>query len=459
MVDCSTMKAIPFALALAAAVSSAAAADVDFSDAVLFKDDAMAALTAETINSWAALAGRVKFTFQGEGKDRAVWLGGNRDRSRSDVRAFDFPVYEAQAAFKPDGGPLAQLELVLFSRGDVVQSGAKGGPLASQISAAVHDDKAFKALCAVVNGKLVAAFGQPLEPKPRNTSRMPGHDQRQFRWKAPAGYAMLSVGLTEETGKKGVFRGEYIRLAVRPADASDAAKQLAAPNRNEAKVTANRADLTANVKREADGLVYVDGIPMVDQGDKGYCAVATMERLIRYYGGTASQHELAQLFNTGDGGGTRVRLDRHGNVDQFVDDRICRQFGFSQRAVDFDKPDSERLVKAYNRKAAVKLDYDKKKVKDSDFDKLLARADKATLQSVVADEGACKRFIPKIKPYIDKGVPLVWMIPGHIRLLIGYNEKTGEIAYPDTWGKGHELKKMSLAEAFMETEALIAVRP
>lgn len=458
MVDCSTMKAIPFALALAAVASSAAAADVDFSDAVLFKDDAAAALTAETINSWAALAGKVKFTFQGEDKDRAVWLGGNRDRSRSDVRAFDFPVYEAQVAFKPDGGSLAQLELVLFSRGDVVQSGAKG-PFAEQIRKAVHDDKAFKALCADLNGKLSAAFGPPVEPKPRNTSRMPGHDQRQFRWKAPAGYAMLSVGLTEETGRKGVFRGEYIRVAVRPADANDAAKQLAAPNRNEAKVTANRADLTTNVKREADGLVYVDGIPMVDQGDKGYCAVATMERLIRYYGGTANQHELAQLFNTKDGGGTSVRLDRHGNVDQFVAPEICRQFGFSQRPVDFDKPDPERLVKAYNRKAAAKLDYDKKKVKDSDFDKLLERADKATLQAVAADEGACKRFIPKVKPYIDKGVPLVWMVPGHIRLLIGYNEKTGEIAYSDTWGKGHELKKMPLAEAFLMTEALIAVRP
>ncbi len=453
------MKALPTALVLAAALS-AAAAELDFSDAILFKDDAMAALTAETLNSWAPLAGKIRFTFQGDGKDRAVWLGGNRDRQHLDVRAFDFPVYEAQVAFQPNGGALAQLELVLFSRGDVVQSGAKG-PLAEQIRKAVHDNKSFAGLRDEAKARIVAAFGQPVDPNPSKTSRVPGHDQRQYRWRTPSGFVLLSVGLTEEKGKKNVFRGEYIRVAVRPMDAAAAARPLGPqPERNEAKITAGRADLGANVKREADGLVYVDNIPMVDQGDKGYCAVATLERLIRYYGGTASQHELAQLLNTADGGGTSFRLDRHGKIDQFVDDKVCHQFGFKQRPVNFDKPDLEKIVKAYNRKAATKLEYDKKKkMKDSDFDRLLARADKATLQEVVADDGACRRFIPKVKPFIDQGVPLVWMIPGHIRLLIGYNEKTGEIAYSDTWGKGHELKKMTLAEAFMGTEALIAVQP
>ena len=98
-------------------------------------------------------------------------------------------------------------------------------------------------------------------------------------------------------------------------------------------------------------------------------------------------------------------------------------------------------------------------MRDADFDRLLKKADPATLRAVVADEGSCKRFIPKVKQFIDKGVPLVWMIPGHIRILIGYNEAPGEIVYSDSWGKGHEKKTMSLAEAFMMTQALIVVRP
>ena len=452
------MKALPTALVLAAALS-AAAAELDFSDAILFKDDAMAALTAETLNSWAPLAGKVRFTFQGDGKDRALWLGGNRDRQHLDVRAFDFPVYEAQVAFQPNGGALAQLELVLFSRGDVVQSGAKG-PLAEQIRKAVHDNKSFAGLRDEAKARIVAAFGQPVDPNPSKTSRVPGHDQRQYRWRTPSGFVLLSVGLTEEKGKKNVFRGEYIRVAVRPMDAAAAARPLGPqPERNEAKITAGRADLGANVKREADGLVYVDNIPMVDQGDKGYCAVATLERLIRYYGGTTSQHELAQLFNSDARGGTSFRVDpKTGRPIEFVAPEICRQFGFSQKVVDFDKPKPEKLLKDYNKKAAVKLDVDKK-MKDDDIDRLLKKADQATLRAVVADEGSCKRFIPKIKTFIDKGVPLVWMIPGHIRMLIGYNETTGEIVYSDSWGAGHEKKTMSLAEAFLMTQALIVVRP
>lgn len=457
------MKARSLAPALAALALSAAAADVDFTDAALFKDDALPSLSAESLNSWTALAGKLKFTFQGGGKDRAVWLGGNRDRARLDVRAFDFPVYEVQAAFKPDGSALAQMEFVLFSRGDVMMSGGGKTPLAPRISAAVRDDKAFRGLFEELKGKIVAAFGQPVDPKPRNTSRVDNHDQRQYRWKAPAGFVLLSVGLTKE---KNAFRGEYIRVAVRPAGADDAAKNLAAmtgprpvSGAAEAKVTANRADLTANVKREPGGLVWVDGIPMVDQGDKGYCAVATLERLIRYYGGTTSQHELAQLFDSDAKGGTSFRVDpKTGRPIEFVAPEICRQFGFSQKVVDFDKPKPEKLLKDYNKRAAVKLEADKK-MRDDDIDRLLKKADPATLLAVVADEGSCKRFIPKVKQFIDKGVPLVWMIPGHIRMLIGYNETTGEIVYSDSWGKGHEKKTMSLAEAFMMTQALIVVRP
>ena len=453
----------PVLLAAALAALSVSAADVDFTDAALLKDGAVAGLTAATLDSWPALAGKMKFTPQGEGGLRAVWLGGNRDRARLDVRAFDFPVYEAQAAFLPGGGTLAQLELVLFSRGDVMMSGGGKSPLAPRIRSAVNDDKAFRGLFDEIKGKIVAALGQPVDPKPRNTSRVDNHDQRQYRWKAPDGSVLLSVGLTKENN---AFRGEYIRVAARPAGAEAPASKSAAmtgprpvTGPNEAKVTARRADLTANVRREPGGAVWVDGIPMVDQGDKGYCAVATLERLIRYYGGTTSQHELAQLFDSDAKGGTSFRVDpKTGRPIEFVAPEICRQFGFSQKVVDFDKPTPEKLVKDYNKRASAKLPWDRK-MRDADIEKLLARADKATLQAVVADEGSCKRFIPKVKQFVDKGVPLVWMIPGHIRMLIGYNETTGEILYSDSWGAGHERKTMPLAEAFMMTQALIVVRP
>ncbi|MEQ1748666.1 MAG: hypothetical protein ABL974_04550 [Prosthecobacter sp.] len=43
---------------------------------------------------------------------------------------------------------------------------------------------------------------------------------------------------------------------------------------------------------------------MVDQGPKGYCAVATAERVFTYYDIPVDQHEMAQEADTGSGGGT-----------------------------------------------------------------------------------------------------------------------------------------------------------
>ena len=453
------MKHVPFFAAAAAVFAFAVparAADVDFTDALLLRDGSLAELTASTLGSWPALAGRIRFSFQDGGTERAVWLGGNRDPRRTVVQAFDLPVYEIQAAFRPDGGTLAAMEFVLFSRGDVMQAGAGGGPNAATVSAAVHDDKAFRSLGALVQGRLEEAFGKHAGP-PRKTSRVDGHDQRQFRWKTPAGEAILSVGFTKE---KNGFRGEYVRVAVRPAGPADAAppppppvsgpRPVAGPN--EARITATRADAAANVVREPGGAVYVDNVPMVDQGDKGYCVVATLERLIRYYGGTASQHELAQLFDTGDGGGTAIRTDR------FVSPEICRQFGFKQKKVEVETPDPEKLVKEYNRRAAVKLKPDKK-AKRTDWSGLLAEADRNGLRAAVAETPACRKFVPAVKPFIDKGIPLVWIVPGHMRLLTGYDETDGTVFYSDSWGRGHERKTMPVAEAVLLTEALFAVQP
>lgn len=46
---------------------------------------------------------------------------------------------------------------------------------------------------------------------------------------------------------------------------------------------------------------------MVDQGQKGYCVVATAARIFAYYGmDYVDQHELASLANTSADGGTNT---------------------------------------------------------------------------------------------------------------------------------------------------------
>jgi len=84
-----------------------------------------------------------------------------------------------------------------------------------------------------------------------------------------------------------------------------------------------------------------------------------------------------------------------------------------------------------------------------------------------------KKFLAGVKTQVDQGIPVFWgvtlgMFPepglpqasgGHMRLIIGYNVKTHEILYTDTWGAGHELKRMPEDWAFAITHDAFFLKP
>ena len=153
---------------------------------------------------------------------------------------------------------------------------------------------------------------------------------------------------------------------------------------------------------------------MVDQGNKGYCVPATVERLFRYYGVTGvDMHRIADAANTRKGGGTTI-------------------------------PAMLRAMAPLRREAALK-------------------------------EINCGEVnIGVIKKYVDRGIPLMWTmyvnpqyekirlesltsrpkanspeawkkvirryrVPNtggaHICLIVGYNEITEEIGVSNSWGE------------------------
>ena len=76
--------------------------------------------------------------------------------------------------------------------------------------------------------------------------------------------------------------------------------------RGDASSRARKADIKQHVRKEGKRVVIQD-IPMVDQGQKGYCVVATAARIFAYYGmDYVDQHELASLANTSADGGTNT---------------------------------------------------------------------------------------------------------------------------------------------------------
>ena len=83
------------------------------------------------------------------------------------------------------------------------------------------------------------------------------------------------------------------------------------------------------------------------------------------------------------------------------------------------------------------------------------------------------RFKSSLKKYINEGVPVGWCLQlgmfkepkipqtggGHMRLIIGYNDKKETIIYSDSWGAGHDKKEMPIANAYCMTNVLLAMPP
>ena len=83
------------------------------------------------------------------------------------------------------------------------------------------------------------------------------------------------------------------------------------------------------------------------------------------------------------------------------------------------------------------------------------------------------KFQRDIQRSIDEGTPLLWSVRlgivsesnspqragGHMRIIVGYNRTTSEILYSDSWGPGHEEKRMNIDDAWTITNDLSSLQP
>lgn len=258
---------------------------------------------------------------------------------------------------------------------------------------------------------------------------------------------------------------QYVRLSIlRPGGGKQASGGKPAKGR-----------VSANVRRNADGDVWIDGVPMVDQGAKGYCAVATCERVLRYFGYNVDEHELAQMAGTTADGGTSIRemretVRRMGSKCRLGYNEIVSMFG--------SRKDAEKELEAYNKsaKAMKRPELDGSRfVVDRVFrmQLMIEAMEPEVLLRERSRDARFKKFSAGIKSRIDAGIPVFWSVKlgifpepdipqadgGHMRLIIGYNAKTHEIIYSDSWGKGHELKRMPEDRAFAITHDAFSLRP
>ena len=404
-------------------------------------------------SAWQMTAAQFEQQFQ---KARFDWLSDKKDQARFfgpglSLWEGSVKLNEAIIEFTPEGNP-SRMAFSIFSRGDSDQLAHTRDQFESQI----------KTLRDTISKRLAVASTE------RGKDKASAVAAEGFVWMKPPAAYLLEYSYQREVKSRDIeFRPEFIRLRVaRIGGKSSAPTATAATG-------VSKASLTANLKRAENGDVYISNVPMVDQGPKGYCAVATAERVFKYYGIPVDQHEMAQVADTGAGGGTspdkmyealnklegrlrvRVRVIENWDFKKFMDEVA----DYNKEAKRAKKPEvdaSPRGKVIYVNEIYGKMDGEVLKVSRTE-----------------RDRSGFGKFQRSVNGLIDQGIPVMWSVSlgllpepeipqasgGHMRLIIGYNTKTGEILYTDSWGADHALKRMPVANAFAITTGMYYMEP
>ncbi len=328
---------------------------------------------------------------------------------------FDAMPYST-ALYSDADGNVAHMSVVYANKGDFGttagfgQDHFEGGTTATSETLAA----AMDADAGAIAQALTAAIGEP------TTQRFGERQARRTvnRWDWNGHSFILS---NEED--------EYVGLAIMSTEAADDGGRTERISNSEI-----RERLAQGVSEAENGDVWISDIPMVDQGPKGYCVPATFERVMRALGVEADMYLLAMIGETQAGGGTSVRrlID---NVSSHVRSKGRRPHEQSirelrirsvKRRIDEGIPVMWVMhsMPAYNEIANQNTIARARENDDPDARLAAMRERLATLAAGPEPEGH-----------------------NHICMIVGYNEKTNELAVSDSWGARYELRWVPLEAA------------
>lgn len=179
-----------------------------------------------------------------------------------------------------------------------------------------------------------------------------------------------------------------------------------------------------NIIKKANGDVLVGNIPMVDQGPKGYCVPATFERYLRYMQIPADMYILAMAGQTQVGSGT--------SLAKIID------------AVDGYVGSQNRSMKEIG--GEIKLRTVKKYV-DEGLPIIWTMFSSREYNSFVNKRTTERLSVNDWKVWKDRSKNeardihlLKDFMSAHACMIIGYNNKTEEIAVSDSWGPSYAVR-------------------
>lgn len=324
-----------------------------------------------------------------------------------------------------EGKPVA-VNIVFANKGDTVGQFARTAPgeRAPRTSQVLRDyRKAISADEKALDEALEELFGPSAPEKTGQASRLQERSQRRD-WK---GHAILLVSV----------RDEYVAVRIMPPedlDERDAIERVPSAELRER--------LSGQVERRPNGDVVVTDIPMVDQGPKGFCVPATMERLLRHVGIPADMYLLALAANTGPGGGTRVNDVLHAVGD------TARRHGRRVTTLS-GRPNASTIGKWIESGVPVLWTINTSDTVDRLInERTLARREVEDWEAWKESLKPARRDARRLAREADEG---------HVCLITGFNRETGEIALSDSWGPGYEERWLTVEEAAAISHGSMAV--
>ncbi|MBN1671614.1 MAG: hypothetical protein JXR37_11300 [Kiritimatiellae bacterium] len=371
-----------------------------------------------------------------------AWTEPNKkDAARAHKAALAFlsmPVHDACAAF--EDGTLNEVTVSLYNRGD-------SGEI---------EERAFYDLIAFAVAKLRTwTDADPIALKGESLSSYARFMGRQ--WVYGRHWIRLEWGESRGAEAYGLpYRCEYLRVRLAEIDPERTPARTARPAMPARLDPVSLSRLRSAVKREPNGDVFVDGIPMIDQGQKAYCAVATTERVLRYYGGSVDQHDLAQFALTSASSGTGLHVMLKGFRAAAVM-LGCRP----ETLYEVSRNDRAKLVNDYNRLAKMRRRPMLTAETGTPLATVYRQMDGELLKSVrLQDRAAMGQWHASIVRAVEQGKPPLWSVfGGHMCLIIGYNRQTAELLYSNSFGAGHEKRRVKLEDAWTVTTGLFLIEP
>ena len=316
---------------------------------------------------------------------------------------------------------VCHLSLMFANKGDSAGGGPQAGAMIKDPRELQKQDKeikeAVKKDAGIICEKLSALLGPPATDRYGQGSQIRETVQR-WDWK---GHSILFSSP----------KGQYAALRIIPV------AMAAAQGRSRISDIELRDRVLTKIDKRPNGDVVLKDIPMVDQGPKGYCVPATWERAMRFMAVPADMYVLAMAGGTAIGGGTDLNAIAEGAKTAVVS-------GGRRFELEPGKVSVSTVRKHINHGLPLMWGmFSMRSVGDAIDSRKSARA-------AMTDPAEWRKSLDPVRKAAKK-IPID-RSRGHMCMIIGYNDKTGELAVSDSWGPAYAERWMTEEEAVAVTQ-------